>query len=293
MKWLGEELKDAIEFFILPLPALLLPWKLAYQYLKLVAHLPFYDRGVAQSFVNAVELGLVEESAKKTWMYHNKLTQLVDVVDIYLCFLRADKFLDKHVRTDFNDNAFTQQLLISFPHYGTGLWLYRYLHRLGLRSNLLINPLKQIPLFRRPFFRTLSYRLRVYVLAKRCGVKVIAPGDMGGIRNALREQEIILVSADMPYQVGVKSYQVETNVGRLNVTASFFDLAERRQMFATNMILGFDVKTGQRLFSMDEAKQLPALMQAQRFAQMTVSAVQQRSYLWRMLLLKNEVLIND
>lgn len=293
MKWLVRELKDALEFFILPVIAVLLPWRVSYQYIRLITRLPIYNAALLQSYQHALELGLVTAADKKAWLHANKISQMVDVVDIYLCLLRGDKFLDKYVITNFDDKALAQQLLISFPHYGTGLWLYRYLNRLGLHSNLLINPLKKIPLFTRPFFRTLSYRLRVFVLEKRCAVNIVSPGDMANIRKALRQQEIILVSADMPYQPTVKSYQVETKLGKLNVTAGFFDLAERRSMAATNMILGFDVKSGRRQFLMDEVKQLPALAQAERFGKLTAAAIVKKSYLWRMLLLKNEVLIND
>lgn len=293
IKWLRDELQDAIEFFILPIPTIFLPWRLAYRYIKLVSHLPFYNRGVPASYQNALELGLVAESDKKNWIKSNKISQLVDVCDIYLCWLRGDRFLDKYVHTNFDDKSLVQQLLVSFPHYGTGLWLYRYLNRLGLRSNLLINPLKKVPFFTRPFFRTLSYRLRAFVLTKYCGVNIISPGDMATVRNALRNQEIILVSADMPYQAGVKSYQVKTTLGKLNVTAGFFDLAERRQMPATNMVLGFDIKTGNRQFEMDGVSQLSALEQVQRFGKITETAIYKYSFLWRMLLLKNEVLIND
>ncbi len=178
MRWIFRELGDALEFFVIPFLLALLPWWLGFRLVHWVAYLPFYNAGVARCFDNAVELGLASRAHKAEWVRACRASQLVDIVDIYLCLFRGNRFLDRYVQTNFDDKGLQQQLLVSFPHYGAGLWLYRYLHRLGLRSNLLINPLKKKPFFVRPFFRTLSYRLRVYVLTQHCGVNIISPGDM-------------------------------------------------------------------------------------------------------------------
>lgn len=294
-EWLRQaeiECREAIEFLIIPFIGACLPYPIGLRWFKLMARLPWiYAPGVQSAFDNAVALGVADADDFRTWSVRTKVSQMIDHADVFFLWTRGRGYFSRYVSHNFNEIDWVNADAVFFPHYGTGGWLYFFLAQQQRDNVLLVNPLPKSTWLSKNWARIRLYKLRERVFAKRLCTRFMSPGDLLSIRKVLQKKEIILISADMPVRAEMKSYQPSTALGKLNVAASFFDLAARRDLSVVHVVLGFDYASGKREFQAVASSGQDAASHAQHFADVSVKAISARPWLWRMMQLAKEVLV--
>lgn len=278
MKWLRlllAESKGYLENFIIPMLTVLMPWWLAIRYFRLIAYVPWlYDLSTRHRVAGVEKLGLLKGD-RAAWIRACKVSQMVDLADMFLLFTRRDGYVQKYISDNFSPNL-TDRQIIFIPHYGAGIWSFRLLARKKVPVAIFIN--RPVGKWRAA---DLSGRLRLWLL-RREGVLVFDSENIYSLREALRSEKSIFVGPDMPRNPNVDSYQVPTTLGELNLNAGFFKLAENRNIAVVNAIFDLDVHSGKRFFDADCHRDLTAKQYAKKFAEKTAAAVADKSYLWQM-----------
>ncbi len=283
IRLLLRECRDYVQYFVIPALAVVMPWWLAIRFFRLVAYVPFLYRTNAEACINGAEYLNLVGNDKTAWLRAYKVCQMVDVADVFLLATRGKGYWKKYIHENVSE-LLSSRSIIFFPHYGAGMWLLRIIALNRLQPNLLVNRLdKSLTAY------NLLNRLRVKVL-QGCGVKLIFADDLKCIKAALQNEEIILVSPDMP-QSHVASFQSETELGKLNIMSQFFFLAERRSLAVINVVLGFEISSGVRLFEAQIHKEKTAEVYANYFARQTVEAIKKHPYFWRMMVMAPQVML--
>lgn len=282
-RWLIQEIRGFVEYLLIPSLAVILPWRwCVFVFHQLAKWSWLYHDYVPTMSEQAAQSGLVDD--EKRWQQYCKVIRMIDAADVFLCLTRGRRYLTRYVQHNF-DERLSKQAMIFFPHYGAGIWLYRYLAAKGVKSNLLVNPIEK-----KFSGYNILCRLRIWALAHRANTTVIYPSDMLTIRRALRAGETLLVAPDVPETAGVSAFKIETELGKLNVMSGFFKLAERRQLPVFSVVLGCDIRTGLREFDGAFLIATSATENATYFARQTVAAILHRSYLWHMWVARPQVL---
>lgn len=287
IKRAGRELLEYLEYFIIPSLAVILPWWLAMRWFRLVSYVPWlYQETTQHCLAGAKYLDLVDVQDESNWVRACKISQMVDYADIFLLMTRSGHYWQKYVDENISQQLLSQQMIFT-PHYGAGMWIYQYLLSRQHRAAMLVNlPDKRL------LARNLIGRLRLYVLG-RLGADIVSPDQMLRLRKVLHNKGTIIVGPDIPVAEGVKSYQPDTPLGQLNLSARFFDLAESHQIPVLNIVFSLDVESGRRQFDAKAYEQKTAKEYAQLFAQQAFEAIKKRSYLWRMLVAAPRVMLRQ
>lgn len=278
-----RECRDYLEYFIIPAMAVIMPWWLAIRWFRLVANVPFLYRGPSNlRMEGAKQVDLLNESPA-SWQKKTKIAMMIDLADMFILLVWGKRHIQRYVTDDFSDKLLSQQL-IATPHYGTGILAYRLLADKKISTAMLID-------FYTDGYRALNFfsRFRLWSLQK-AGVRVFDPRDIQVVRQALRDECSILFMPDLPQNASVRSYQILTDGGKLNVASRFFELAEKRHLPVLYAIFDIDLSTGRRHFTAEMQVQLNAEQYAQCFAEKTINAIKQQSYLWHMTVVASQVL---
>lgn len=284
MKRILKELRDWLEYLIIPSVAVILPWPITVRFFWLIARLPFlYRSQTLHCLAGAKTLNLVNKDEEKQWLAHCKINVMVDLADIFLLMTRGDSFWKKYI-TDEVTPLLKDQQIIFFPHYGSGMWIYRILANQKLPIRAIGNPIKK-------GFSAIdiNLRLRVWILMRH-NAKQVLPNNLISIRNALKNKVALLVSPDMPKNESNRAYTIETDLGNINILSSFFKLSESQSIPAIAAVFSLDSKTGRRHFYAQELSDDKAYDKAEVFAKITADAIMTKPYLWRMMALAPEVL---
>lgn len=264
-----------MELFIIPAATVLMPWWLAIRYFRLVAYIPWlYDFSTRHRVAGADSVGLLKGN-RAAWIRACKISQMVDLADMFLLITRRGGYVRRHIEDNFS-SCLTGRQIIFTPHYGSGIWAFFLLAQKKIPAAILINR-------PRGRWRTgdLNGRFRLWVLRKK-GFLVFDSSNVILLRQALREQRSIFVLPDMPRNPNVDSYQVPTALGRLNLTAGFFKLAESRKTTVVNATFDLDVHSGKRFFNANSHQGLTAEQYAAEFANKAAEAIAAKPYLWHM-----------
>ncbi len=284
MRKIFRGLRGYIELLLIPAIAVLLPWWLSVRFYRLLAYVPFLYCDVSlQCLTGAKQLNLLNTD-EATWLRACKVGQMIDLADTFLVLFRGKRF----IKCYFNENITTQlrqQQVIFVPHFGAGMFIYKMLADKGVKVTLIGNDFP-----RNCSAQGLISRLRLFALTK-LGTTTIWNDNMMGIRGVLREQQTLLVLPDVPRSYGWRAYSVTTDIGEMNIAARYFELAEKRHIPVMTAILDIDVISGHRIFDAKMHNEGQAAeMYAQQFAQQAAAAIEESAYLWRMLLVGEEIL---
>ncbi|PID65991.1 MAG: hypothetical protein CR977_00030 [Gammaproteobacteria bacterium] len=286
IRLLLRECRDYVQYFVIPALAVVMPWWLAIRFFRLVAYIPFLYRQTSQlCLVGARHLQLIEASgmSEAAWLRACKVGQIIDYADIFMLVVGRKDYWQRYVTENFS-GLFQAQQMIFTPHYGAGMWVYWYLRQQGCLAVMFAN---------RPRSNNADARLgrlRFRVLEK-LGAVIVSPDNLQALRPLLRQQATIIVGPDIPVAEGVKFYRPLTDLGYLNLTARFFDLAEKRNLQVLNIVFSVDIDSGQREFEARLLTGETAQNYAAAFARQSVEAIKKRSYLWRMLVAAPQVML--
>lgn len=277
-------LRRYVELLLIPALAVLLPWRLCFAvYRVLLRAVPvLYRHDAMPAWRGALAFGQVNSHDQATWLYHYRLSLLLDQADIFLILFHKKRFLARYCEDALSPLLQPSQIVF-MPHYGAGMFPYAAMQQAGL-SMLLIGT--DYP--RNWSADSLNSSLRHYAL-KRLNVDIIWNDNIAGIKNALRAEKTLLILPDVSCHQFVTA-AIETDLGALSVAMRFFDLAEKRQIPVLNMIADVDLTTGKRVFYGRALSQQTAHAYATDFARQTAMAIANKSYLWRMWVIVKEVL---
>ncbi len=278
-----NELLDFIEIFLIPSVSVILPWKVTVFIFKGLSYIPFlYTECLDESVIYADKMGLLIN--KNNWIRAHKVIKMVDSADVFLCMTRGKGYIDKYVKNNFDDRILEQNIIF-FPHYGAGMWIYKYFAINGKKSNLLMNDVPNVF-----SFRNLGGRFRLYVLAKYCNTKIIVPSNMLEIRKVLKNKETILVAPDAPKKDENSSFGIDTDIGVFSVNSSFFKLAESRKINVVNVSFDYNYHSGFRDYEADYLSTGTAFEYATKFAYKTVALIKAKSYLWTIIMVAPRII---
>lgn len=278
-------LRDYIELLLIPGLSIFLPWWLTIRLYRLLAYVPFlYRASTLPCLAGAKALDLLKGD-EKAWIRACKVGLMVDLADPFLVLFRGKAFMKRYIKENIYEQLQEQQIIF-VPHFGAGMFLYKMLQQENINVALIGND------FPRNYSAvSLISQLRLYALTKM-GTTTIWNDNMMGVRQVLRDKQTLLILPDVPRSYGWQSYPIETQIGQLNIASRYFSLAEKRHIPVMNAIMGLDIVTGNRQFKAEiYDKTLSAQEYAQCFAELATQAIVEQSYLWRMLVVGEDVLL--
>jgi lauroyl/myristoyl acyltransferase len=275
-----REGRDLLELVLLPGAAALLPWSAGFRMLRWLAQWSWLFRQQCAQALNAASAhGLVADP--NTWAREHRLVMLVDHADLYLSRTRTDRWLRRHVDVHGDWGVAGQAALLVTFHWAAGMWAHRQARASGLHPHTLLARPDQGGYVGRWVLQRYG-RTRVHATALADGRPIIfVPGSMQALRQALKEQEQIIVIIDVPPdQVNVTAPQ--RVLGRtVHMPITLPRLAVERDLPVTVFTLGFDLATGRRdlrlypLGICDDAQVL-----SERIFQQFESVVRERPACW-------------
>ena len=191
------QLNDALECWLFPALAALLPWRAGFALLRLLSRLPLYDERVAPALAGAQSLGLAPDVG--AFRRRQRLYLLLEHADLFLSLTRSRRWFARHVRVHGAWPGEGKPYSAVFFHFGTGLWSMRQLASEAGAAHFLSGPLDLAADRSRPLRRAYS-RLRLREVARVGRAAVI---QTGGSAKQLREilergPGVVVVGGDVP-----------------------------------------------------------------------------------------------
>ena len=274
VRWLTrlwQELRDLVEYVVLPGLAAVLPWRLCYRLFRVLAHWPWlYGRQCTAALEQAQLHGMVSDGCAAKWLWMRRLVTLLDHADHYLFRTRSTAWMKRHVRVRGAWAPVDGAALLWTFHWGMGMWALCHARAHGIRARMVLAAPQGRDFAGRAVFGW-YVRARMRSVALALGTPVIfVPGGMREIRESLEEGQSIVVVMDVPQdQVSVTSI-TELLGMRVSVPAILPRMAQEHGLPVTVFHMGLDVATGDRLLTIDTLEEglgARALMD-QTFAQL-------------------------
>lgn len=136
MHRLRLELRSALEHWLLPALAVVLPWPLAFRLFRRIARYPgLYEEEWRPALAQAREFVSIED--ERDWCWRFRLTRLVDHADFWLSRTRSARWLRRHVDGAAQFPLRDRAAVGVFFHWCAGLWGVRALRANGPRAAVL------------------------------------------------------------------------------------------------------------------------------------------------------------
>lgn len=128
--------RDALELWLLPALAALLPWWLGFRLLRALAHWRWLYRRPCEAALRAATAhGMVDDA--RAWLHEHRLMMLVDHTDLFLARTRSDRWLRRHVGVQGDWQVQGQAALLVTFHWAAGMWAHRHARASGLKPHML------------------------------------------------------------------------------------------------------------------------------------------------------------
>lgn len=248
-----QELTDFATYFLMPLPALLLPWRIAYRWYYYLAGKPWlFEQRVQAACHNAQRLLTIEDMV--SWKRHHRLTLIIDHTDFWISWLqpgRAKRLLQTTGKWPEHG-----PFIVVGTHYGCGFMLMRALQRAGVEPYFIIR--------KTPKSMFCDQRVRqIYVYLRLRHQKILFPGKCyhpesypRRLIRGLDQGDNILVLLDVPAERNRNSQNISLfkHVGK--VQRGMFDLLIRKQLHYVTYKTHIDFTIGQRQLFIHRAKRV-------------------------------------
>ena len=249
-----EFAREAVEWFLLPAVAAVLPWRWSFRFYRRVAQSDWLFRAETRSVLAAATSWRppVDPAA---WAAAYRLTHLIDRADLWLSRFRSDRWLDKHLVVEgdaWPDGPFVG---ITF-HYGAGLWSVRHLCRSGRHASILW--LRFEPALFKDAPVQLAYaraRIREAERAARAPVIYTGGDAVARMRAALRRGGCVLGLIDVPPGQAYSGMPVEFLGSPAWLPPGLIRLARIENVSIAVYTVGFDHASGRRKL---QIRRLPA-----------------------------------
>lgn len=245
VKWWRLQLQDALELFVLPGLAAVLPWGVCFALYKRLAHWPSLYRPATDSAWPWVQRFLPQVNEAQ-WRWERKLLTLVDHADWVLSKTRTRSWLQKHVHVQGQWPSPNSTQVICTFHWGAGMWTLPALRDAGLQVHALAASLQGDQFKGRPVLHAYA-RLRTAQVVKALGHPTVdVTASMRPVLQAIKDQHSLLGVVDVPADNFGSAVDVQLLGQELRVPRGLLRLAADRQLPVTVFMAGLDFATGQR-----------------------------------------------
>lgn len=245
-------LREAVELFLVPGIAALLPWGLAFRLFRWLCKHPFlYEADCRLALAHASNCIPVPDP--KVWLFERRLTTLVDHADCYLSLFRSDAWIRKHLQVDGEWAGPGQAALLLTFHWSAGMWGLRHARSVGLSPHML---LAKGPSVASP--AGLYARLRTYAVARATGNAAFpvpvrnaakaerTPFDFPRMERLYQDNHQLLAVIDVPPDQVGESVAVSVMGHRAHAPIRLLRDARQRQIPIVVYRTGLDLRTGRR-----------------------------------------------
>ena len=244
-QWWRLQLQDALELFVLPALAAVLPWRVCFALYKRLAHWPSLYRPATDGAWPWVQRHLPQVNEAQ-WRWERRLLTLVDHADWVLSKTRSRRWLQKHVHVQGQwPSPHSTQIICTF-HWGAGMWTLQALRDAGLQVHALAASLQGDQFKGRPVLHAYA-RLRTAQVVKALGHPTVdVTASMRPVLQAIKDQHSLLGVVDVPADNFGSAVDVQLLGQSARVPRGLLRLAADRQLPVTVFLAGLDFKTGQR-----------------------------------------------
>lgn len=243
--WARVQARDAVELFVLPGLAVLLPWPLCFALYKRLARLPWLYRQTANNALKqAQQRGWVSDPQQ--WLMRRKLVTLVDHADFGLTWARSRRWLARYMHTQGQwPQPHAPAVLCTF-HWGAGMWSLRHARNAGMDAHILVAPLNGEHFAGRPVLHAYA-KARTRALTRELGHETLnASVPLRPVLKALRRNEQIMAVIDVPADAVSASSDVELLGMHARVPRGLLRLATDHAIPVTVFTVGINLETGHR-----------------------------------------------
>lgn len=252
---LRQELRDVVEYVMLPGLAAVLPWRLCFKIFRVMARWPWLYRAQCTAALAQARMYGVVGNSEEDWLWMRRLVTLLDHADHYLFRTRSRNWMRRYVKVQGAWGATEGSAFLWTFHWGMGMWALCHAREHGVKARMVLAaPGGRDFEGRWVFGRYVQARMRSVALA--LGEPVIfVPGGMREIRDALDCGQQIVVVMDVPQdQVSVTSL-TELLDRRVSMPAILPRMAAEQKVPVTVFHMGLDAETGGRCLVIDRLPQ--------------------------------------
>jgi phosphatidylinositol dimannoside acyltransferase len=242
---LARAFADALCLYVIPASTALLPWRLGFAWLRVLARASFLHRDSVESLW-AGAAPFFADADPRRWKYRARLLLLVEHTDTYLTLLRSDRWWRRHIAVHGEfPAADSANMLLTF-HWGTGNWVWRLLRAHGIGAWFLA---------RRPHGRSLGLsrlshwygQLRGWSLRRIGSAGVIFTGDSAdAIRRALAEKSSVTGMLDVGARAGQQTVAGMLLDRQARLPFGLARIAQETGTAVTLFSVGLDWNSGDR-----------------------------------------------
>ncbi len=247
-----KELTDFATYYLMPLPALLLPWPLAFRwYYYLAGKSWLFEARVKAACINAGKLLQIDDMQQ--WKRQHRLTLMIDHIDFWISWLQPRRAL----RLTHTVGTWPEKgpFIVIGTHYGCGFMLLRELHRAGVDPHFIIRKTPSHVFRGRRFLQFYEYiRLRHHIklFPHRCYHPGTYPRKL---LRGIEHRQNILVLIDVPAERGRPRQEIHLFGYRACVDHGIFNLLIRKQLCYVSCQMRLDFNKGQRHLMVATARQ--------------------------------------
>lgn len=252
--WLGRrcriELRDLIEFVLLPGLAAILPWPVCFWLFRRMATWPWlYGAQCREALVQAQLRGCCDDAVE--WLAEHRLVILLDHADHYLSRARSSSWMCRQI--DVQGKWATDEgaaLLWTF-HWGMGMSALQHARAHGLHPRMVLAAPHGSAFVGRSIFG-IYVRARIRSVERVLGEpSIFVPGGMDEIRKTLAAGQPVIVVMDVPQdQVAVTCITLLLDQP-VSVPAVLPKLAVEQRLPVTVFYAGLNQRTGHRTLLID------------------------------------------
>jgi hypothetical protein len=237
---------------LLPGIALLMPWRLCFQFYRWLAGHDWLYRGETRAAVAAAaSQGLVREP--RDWARAYRLMRLVDHADLNLSRFRGERWMRRYV--EVRNGAWPLSggpfLAITF-HWGSGLWGLRHMRQNARPAAVLVRDIPASLFAGRPVLAHYAdLRTRETAAAGGGGVIYATVTSLAQIRRRFRNGGNMVALLDVPPEAGQKHLECEFLGRRAAFPRGLIHLAVSEKMPVVVYDVSLDRESGKRVLSID------------------------------------------
>ncbi|MCG8465630.1 MAG: hypothetical protein MI750_12395 [Xanthomonadales bacterium] len=246
LRRIKTETVDACTYFFLPIPALLLPWFIAYRiYFRLAAFQWVFAYPSRVAAENMAQFGITDDLPAFEAKRRFRLVLMMDIVDMWLSIVRGRHALKRLVKQNRNWPS-ERPLMVIGSHWGPGMLGLRSMRSQGLLPHFVIRPVPS-ELKRTRFLFWLYRRVRTWHLNQLLPGKRFNTGTSPRrLIQAMEGGAAILMLADTPADNERETIPVDLYGRSAFIHRGFTKTLARRKIAYVTFSMGLDWHDGRR-----------------------------------------------
>lgn len=246
LRRIKTETVDACTYFFLPIPALLLPWFIAYRiYFRLAAFQWVFAYPSRVAAENMSQFGITDQLPAFEAKRRFRLVLMMDIVDMWLSIVRGRHALKRLVKQN-RDWPSERPLMVIGSHWGPGMLGLRSMRSQGLLPHFVIRPVPS-ELKRTRFLFWLYRRVRTWHLNQLLPGKRFNTGTSPRrLIQAMEGGAAILMLADTPADNERETIPVDLYGRSAFIHRGFTKTLARRKIAYVTFSMGLDWHDGRR-----------------------------------------------